>query len=400
MGDESNSYPAKDAVPAGLAFAATSDLVSFLRGNHGHGVQSPLDGVEHTIALGVSQSGRFLRDLVYHGFNADEAGNRVFDGAIPHIAGSRKTFTNFRFAQPGRYSRQHEDHDYPGDQFPFTYAETTDPLTGESGSILSACRATATCPKIMHTDTSTEFWQARASLVTTSPAGEPLEMPDGVRLYFIAGAPHFNGWSAQSKEEAACAFPTNPLSAAPVMRALYVALANWISKNKAPPASRYPSLTDATLVRLEDLKLPRIGGEVARPVINELRVMDYSSQPPVRGKAYPVSVPGLDDDGNPLGGIRMANVEAPLGTYAGWNLRREGFAEGELCSLSGTFIPFPKERSKADDRKSLGERYPDEDAYLMAVKSAAEALVADGFMLPEDIGYVLGRAREDAALLR
>ncbi|MCG5481708.1 MAG: hypothetical protein KK478_22175, partial [Ensifer alkalisoli] len=382
-------YPAKDAVPAGLAFVATSDLVSFLRGSHGHEVQSPLDGVEHTIALGVSQSGRFLRDLVYHGFNADEAGKRVFDGAIPHIAGSRKTFTNFRFAQPGRYSRQHEDHDYPGDQFPFTYAETTDPLTGESGSILSACRATATCPKIMHTDTSTEFWQARASLVTTSPAGEPLEMPDDVRLYFIAGAPHFNGWSAQSKEEAACAFPTNPLSAAPVMRALYVALANWVSEDKAPPASRYPSLTDATLVRLEDLKLPRIGGEVARPVFNELRVMDHSSQPPVRGKAYPVSVPALDDDGNPLGGIRMANVEAPLGTYAGWNLRREGFAEGELCSLAGTFIPFPKEPNATDDRKSLGERYPDEEAYLMAVKTAAEALVADGFMLPEDVGYVL-----------
>ncbi|MCA1491795.1 alpha/beta hydrolase domain-containing protein [Sinorhizobium alkalisoli] len=393
-------YPAKDAVPAGLAFVATSDLVSFLRGSHGHEVQSPLDGVEHTIALGVSQSGRFLRDLVYHGFNADEAGKRVFDGAIPHIAGSRKTFTNFRFAQPGRYSRQHEDHDYPGDQFPFTYAETTDPLTGESGSILSACRATATCPKIMHTDTSTEFWQARASLVTTSPAGEPLEMPDDVRLYFIAGAPHFNGWSAQSKEEAACAFPTNPLSAAPVMRALYVALANWVSEDKAPPASRYPSLTDATLVRLEDLKLPRIGGEVARPVFNELRVMDHSSQPPVRGKAYPVSVPALDDDGNPLGGIRMANVEAPLGTYAGWNLRREGFAEGELCSLAGTFIPFPKEPNATDDRKSLGERYPDEEAYLMAVKTAAEALVADGFMLPEDVGYVLDRAREDAALLR
>ncbi|PST22019.1 hypothetical protein C7U60_12265 [Mesorhizobium plurifarium] len=388
-------YPAKDAVPAGLAFVATSDLISFLRGNEGHNAQNPLDGVKYTIGMGISQSGRFLRDLIYHGFNADEKGNKVFDGAIPHIAGSRKTFTNFRFAQPGRYSRQHEDHDYPGDQFPFTYAETSDQLSGKSGSILTACSSTETCPKIMHTDTSTEFWQARASLVTTSPDGKPLEMPDNVRLYFVAGAPHFNGWSAQSKDEAACTYPTNPLSAAPVMRALYVALADWVSENKAPPASRYPSLTDGTLVRLEDLKLPRIGGEIARPVFNELRVMDYASQPPARGKAYPVYLPAIDADGNPLGGVSMPFVKAPLGTYTGWNLRKEGFGKGELCSLTGTFIPFPKQPSDTDSRKSLSERYPDGKAYIAAVKAASEALVADGFMLPEDVGYVLDRAQED-----
>ncbi len=206
-------YPAKDAVPTGLAFVATSDLVSFLRGNPGHDVQSPLSGIEHTIGMGISQSGRFLRDLIYQGFNADEQGARVFDGAMPHIAGSRKTFTNYRLAQPGRYSRQHEDHDYPGDQFPFTYAETTDPLTGKTESILSACSASDTCPKVMQTDTSTEFWQARASLLTTAPDGEPLEMPEGVRLYFMAGAPHFNSWSATSEETATCVYPSNPLHA-------------------------------------------------------------------------------------------------------------------------------------------------------------------------------------------
>ncbi|GEC31967.1 alpha/beta hydrolase domain-containing protein [Sinorhizobium fredii] len=392
-------YPAKDAVPAGLGFAATSDLISFLRGNAGHDVENPLDGVKHAIGIGISQSGRFLRDLIYQGFNADEQGNKVFDGAIPHIAGSRKTFTNFRFAQPGRYSRQHEDHDYPGDQFPFTYTETRDPMSGESGSILSACSPTDTCPKIMHTDTSTEFWQAGASLVTTSPDGKQIEMPDNVRLYFIAGAPHSNSWSAKSGEEAACAFPTNPLSTAPVMRAVYVAMADWVSHNKAPPPSRYPSLTDGTLVSLDKLKLPKINGEVARPVFNELRVMDYSSQPPSRGKAYPVYLPAVDADGNPFGGIRMAYVQAPLGTYAGWNLRKTGFGEGELCSLTGTFIPFPRERSNADSRDPLSDRYADSEAYVAAVKRVSEGLIADGFMLPDDLGYVLDRAREDSALL-
>ncbi|WP_341487031.1 alpha/beta hydrolase domain-containing protein [Pararhizobium sp. A13] len=393
-------YPAKDAVPAGLAFIATSDLISFLRGNEGHEAENPLGGVKYTIGMGISQSGRFLRDLIYQGFNADEKGNRVFDGAIPHIAGSRKTFTNFRFAQPGRYSRQHEDHDYPGDQFPFTYAETDDPLSGKSGSILSACSTTETCPKIMHTDTSTEFWQARASLVTTSPDGKPLKMPDNVRLYFIAGAPHFNPWSAKSVEDMACVYSTNPLSAAPVMRPLYVAMANWISENKVPPASRFPSLTDGTLVRPDELKLPKINGEVVRPVFNELRVMDYATQPPTRGKIYPVHLPAVDADGNPLGGIRMAYVQAPLGTYAGWNLRKEGFGEGELCSLAGTFIPFPKEPSEADSRKALSERYHDNKAHVAAVEAAAQALVAEGLMLPDDIGYVVERARQDSASLR
>lgn len=178
-------YPAKHAVPAGLGMLATSDLVSFLKGAQGHDVETPLSSIEHTVAMGISQSGRFLRDLIYQGYNADSQGNRVFDGAMVHIAGSRKTFTNYPFAQPGRFSRQHEDHDAVGDQFPFSYVEMLDPLTGQSDSILAACRENNTCPKLMHTDTSAEFWQARASLVSTSPSGDPLTMPDDVRLYFF-----------------------------------------------------------------------------------------------------------------------------------------------------------------------------------------------------------------------
>ncbi|AXS39302.1 alpha/beta hydrolase domain-containing protein [Breoghania sp. L-A4] len=392
-------YPAKDSVPAGLAFAATRDLVSFLRGNPGHDATNPLGGIDHTVAMGISQSGRFLRDLIYQGFNADESGQRVFDGAMAHIAGSRKTFTNYRFAQPGRYSRQHEDHDYPGDQFPFTYAETTDPLTNRRDSVLAACRASDTCPKIIQTDTSTEFWQARAYLLTTSPEGRPLTMPDDVRLYFIAGAPHFNSWTAQSKEDAVCANPTNPLSAAPVMRALYAAMESWVADGIEPPASRYPSLTDETLVALADLKLPKISGTVAEPTFNELRVMNHSTQPPLRGQAYPAYVPSVDRDGIPLGGVRLPFVAAPLGTYAGWNLRKAGYSEGELCSLTGSYQPFPNEASDNDSRTPIAARYANKAAYVDAVKAAADGLVADRLMLADDVGYVLERATTDATML-
>lgn len=392
-------YPAKDAVPAGLAFIATSDLISFLRGNPGHDAENPLSGIEHTIGLGISQAGRFLRDLIYQGFNADENGSRVFDGAMPHIAGSRKTFTNYSFAQPGRYSRQHEDHDYPGDQFPFTYAETTDPLTGKTESILTACTASDTCPKVMQTDTSTEFWQARASLLTTSPAGEALDMPDNVRLYFLAGAPHFNGWSATVKEAATCQYLTNPMSPGPVMRALLVAMERWVADETAPPASRYPSLSNGTLTTLEELKLPKIAGAVATPVYNPLQVMDHSMLPPKSGDNYPVLLPVVDADGIPQGGVKMAYAQAPMGTYLGWNLRKEGFSAGELCSLTGSFIAFPETASSDDSRTPLSERYASADDYLAAVKTAAEGLVKEGLMLEEDIGYVMEKAQDHAAEL-
>lgn len=391
-------YTAKDAVPSGLAFVATSDVNSFLRGNPGHDAKSPLSGIQHTVALGISQSGRFLRDLIYNGFNADEKGAKVFDGAMAHIAGSRKTFTNYAFAQPGRFSRQHEDHDFPGDQFPFTYAKTTDALTGKAGSILDKCEANDTCPKIMHTDTSTEFWQARASLVSTSTDDKPLTMPDNVRLYFIAGAPHFNSWSTTSKKDPVCTYTTNPLSAAPIMRALYVAMADWVGSGKAPPASRYPSLTDGTLEPLADFKMTKLDGAAPTPAYNHLNVMDYAKNPPVRGKEYPAFVPKLDANGNPEGGVDLPFVAAPLGTYAGWNLRADGYAEGELCSLSGLFVPFAK-TGDADGRKPLKDRYADEAAYIDAVKKASETLVDEKLMLPGDMDLVLARAKEDGGKL-
>ncbi len=381
-------YPAKDAVPAGLGFIATSDVVSFLRGNPGHDAQSPLEGIDHTIGIGISQSGRFLRDLVYQGFNTDESGARVFDGAMPHIAGSRKTFTNYHFAQPGRYSRQHEDHDFPGDQFPFTYAEETDPLTGQTDSILAKCNATDTCPVVMQTDTSTEFWQARASLVSTSPEGEPLEMPDGVRLYFLAGAPHFNNWGGQSGDAATCVYPTNPLSAAPTMRALEVAMEDWVRDGTAPPDSVYPGLDGLGLVEPEALDLPKIAGSVPEPKANVLRVMDHATTPPQAGEAYPVRVPVVDADGIPQGGIREPYVAAPTGTYWGWNLRDEGFAAGDLCGLTGSFVPFPATAAEDDSRQPIDARYQGSQDYEAAVRAAAEDLVGRGLMLEEDVGLV------------
>ncbi|NVK73027.1 MAG: hypothetical protein HWE24_06060 [Oceanospirillaceae bacterium] len=390
-------YMAKDSVPAGLAFVATADVISFLRGSSGHDVVSPLANIDNTIALGISQSGRFVRDFIYQGFNEDEAGIKVFDGVMAHIAGSRKTYTNYRFAKTGRYSRQHEDHDVQGDQFPFGYALLTDPLTGQTDSILKQCLASDTCPKIMQTDTSTEFWQARAALVSTTPDGTPMTEPENIRLYFLTGAPHFSPWGAVSKSSRICQFPTNPTSPAPIMRALTMAMLHWTKEGVEPPKSRFPSVANGTLVTLPELNLPILGNNAYMPIYNVLKVRDHSVVPPLAGDSYPVFVPQLDSDGIALGGIKLPSIAAPLGTYWGWNLRGENFAKGDLCGLTGSFIAFPKEKSEiaGDSRLSIAERYSDEEGYLSEVEAQVQHLIQEGFMLPADMDFVLKQAKKD-----
>ena len=173
-------YRARDPIVMGIGFAAIRDIVSFLR----HDGDSPLrPGIRHALGFGISQSGRVLRDLVYHGFNQDLAGRQVFDGILPVVAGSRRTCINWQFAQAGRYSRQHEDHSYGDDQFPFSYPTLSDPISGRTGGILQRARDAGVCPKVMHLDTESDVWQARASLVATDTNGADIAMPDEVRIY-------------------------------------------------------------------------------------------------------------------------------------------------------------------------------------------------------------------------
>lgn len=392
-------YTAKNPVPAGLGFAAVSDLNSFLRGLPGHEAMPPLKNIRHTVVMGISQSGRFLRDFLYHGFNADGLGRKVFDGAMVHVAGSRKLFLNYPFSQPGRYSRQHEEHDYPGDQFPFSYAMSTDPLTNRTDSVLARCEASRTCPKLMHSDSSTEFWQARSALITLGPDGSPLTMPENVRLYGLASVPHLNTWTARPTENASCLFAFNPLSPAPVMRALYDAMAKWVEGSGLPPESRFPSLADGTLVPHDGFTMPLIAGVHLKPPYNVVRVENHTAVPPLHGAAYPAFVPAVDQDGLETGGIRLPAVAAPAATYLGWNLRRKGYAEGALCGLAGSYIPLPRSVLAEDGRKPFAQRYETKQAYLAAVEGAAQDLIKAGYMLEADMGLVVERAAGDAAAL-
>ena len=394
-------YPATDPTVNGLAFASTRDVVSFLRyaEQDEAGRANPLADaeIEHALALGISQSGRFLRDLLYQGFNEDEAGRVVLDGVMPHIAGSRKTFVNYRFSQPGRYSRQHEDHLYPGDQFPFSYAVTTDPVSGHADGILAACQDAGSCPKVIHTDTGTEVWQGRAALVVLDGQGNPVPQPDDVRAFLMAGAPHFNPADAKPDVAATCAYTTNPLHVGPAMRALVVALDEWVSEGTAPPASRYPS--DWQPATEAPDALAHVPGFTWTGVINGLAVIDPEALPPQPGKTYQVPVPRVDETGHELGALRLPAIEAPLATYLGWNIRKEGFAPGELCSLTGSMLPLAKTKAEreasGDLRPSLEERYASQEDYVARVQAAAAALVADRLILEEDAARVVEAAKAD-----
>ena len=242
-------YRARDPIVMGIGFAAIRDIVSFLR--HAPDDNPLRSGIRHALGFGISQSGRVLRDLVYHGFNQDLAGRRVFDGIMPVVAGSRRTCINWAFAQAGRYSRQHEDHSYGDDQFPFSYPTLSDPISGRTAGILQQARDAGVCPKVMHLDTESDVWQARSSLVVTDTTGADIAMPDDVRVYLVTGVPHapFRPLSKPVMQ-----LPGNPLGYGAFMRALLVALAEWVQYGTTPPDSRFPSRAAGTLVPIAEAR--------------------------------------------------------------------------------------------------------------------------------------------------
>ena len=208
------TYTARDPAPLGMGFAAVRDVASFLR-RDATPANPLLNGlhpsVSRAIGFGVSQSGRFLRDFLHLGFNEDLAGRVVFDGLMPHVAGTRRMATNVRFGLPGRNPRHPQDPAWQADLFPFTYATLSDPISGKTDGLLRRCALSVTCPRVMQTDSEHEWWASRASLLVTDLAGNHLDLPDNVRAYMIAGTPHFaDPADVMRKGVAAMSLPQNP----------------------------------------------------------------------------------------------------------------------------------------------------------------------------------------------
>lgn len=397
-------YTAKDPRVTGLAFASHRDIACFLRSGvaDAAGNENPLAPAppSRLMLFGISQSGRFVRDFLYQGFNKAADGARVFDAAVPVIAGSRKTQINMAFAQPGRYQRQHEDHCYPGDQFPFAYRELTDPISGETDNLLARCRDRGTTPKIMHFDTETEIWSARASLVVTDCEGNDIEQPDDVRVYLASGIPH--GW-AIPPNGTAMQLPDNELCYGALIRPLLMALKDWVEDDVAPPDSCFPSVAAGTLVEPMVAGFPELPEFAYEGTINGLCLMDHSTIPPVEGPAYPVLVSTVDADGNANAGLRHPVLQVPRATLLGWNLRAKGYGEGDLYSSIGGKMPFAETRAERltrnDPRPSIEERYPTNADYVARLRAVCDAMVSDRLLLPEDADRIVAAAEAGGNVL-
>lgn len=387
----------------GIGFAATRDLVAFLRYEPGAG--NPLAGkVRWAIGRGVSQSGNYLRGMIRLGFNSAEDGRIVFDGLNPIIA-QRQLPMNFRFATPGGLAYLYE----AGSDGPDWWGDHDDSARGQGKtSLLDRCRAARNCPKIAEIFGAAEFWNLRASPALVGPdARADIALPANVRRYYIASVTHGGGrggFALESTPVTGCVLQANPDPASDNYRALLAALIDWVAKGTEPPPSKYPTLAAGDLVAptAAALGFPKIPGAPSPDgKLNPLLQYDFGphfnaadlsgvidTPPPRVLGTLPTLVPRVDADGNELAGIRSPLLEAPLGTYVGWNATASGYEAGRFCGNNGGYIPFAATRAeriaRGDPRPSLEERYSSHADYVARVKAQADRLVAQRYLLPAD----------------
>ncbi|MCP5150966.1 MAG: hypothetical protein H6983_25200 [Ectothiorhodospiraceae bacterium] len=407
-------YTGRDPLVLGLGHVAVRDLVSYLRYRSvdDAGTANPIGGpalVEKAYAWGRSQTGRCIRDFVYRGFNADAAGQRVFDGVLPHVSGAGLMWLNHRFASAvSPAGQQYEDHHNIADRFPFSYAESTDHLTGRTDAIL---KRPDTDPLVIHTQTSTEYWQRRGSLVHTDTRGEDLEQPDNVRVYLWSSSQHFADPNLKAPSRGVCQQYCNVVATSMLFRAMLDAMDRWATDGTPPPPSRYPRRADGTLVDHATwlAAFPRIPGVALPQGPNTLERLDFGPQAdagivskeppePIGDERYPTLVPAVDADGNEIPGVRAPMVQAPLGTYTGWSIRARGFGHGAMFEFQGSYLPFAdtseEQAATGDPRTSVLARYGDITGYTRAIETAARDLVQEGLMLDEDVARVVAAAAD------
>jgi hypothetical protein len=400
-------YRTRDPRVVGLGLAAIRDMMSYAK----HDPSSPF-AVRTGLAMGISQTGRFLRHFVYQGFNTDEEGRKVFDGLLVHTAGAGRGSFNHRFAQPSRDAHRYSAFFYPTDIFPFTSRSQTDPETGVGDGLFAHSFDETHLPRIFYTNTGYEYWGRAASLIHTTPdgAGDVALYPNE-RIYHLASGQHSVGRfppSNDAKLGTARAYRSNPLNFLLTLRALLPKMVAWARDDDAPPASAYPTVADGSLVSPDEVDFPDVPGVTFPSVIHEAYRADYGprwtegiidNQPPNLGPSFASLVSQVDNIGNERVGVRAVEILVPVATYTPWNLRF-GYpgSTQELTDFQGTFIPLARtevERQTAGDpRPSLESLYEDRTDYLTRVEAAARQLVAQGFLLEEDIPTVISTARD------
>jgi hypothetical protein len=400
-------YVVADPVVAGAGFAAVRDFASYAK--HAPDAVAPAVRV---YGQGISQDGRFLRDFLYQGFNADEDGRIALDGVLAHVAGAGRGSFNYRFAQPSRDAQPTSSVFFPTDIFPFTDQPEKDPVTGEAGGLLDRAVADKVAPKIFFSNTSYEYWGRAAALIHTSADGKrDVQISPNVRIYHFTGLQHFSGSfpPEKGKGDLLGQEPESPLPIRYLWRTMIANMDAWVRSDALPPENSYPRIADGTLVPLRQFTFPAIPGVNKAHEANEAYRLDFgpnwhdgilSVQPPKVGKSFPALVPQVDADGNERDGVRLPEITVPLATIASWNLRDPSIgAPDQRVSFEASYLPFPKtaaERQKAGDpRKSIAERYSSRDDYLARYRTSLDDLVKRRWILPEDRAALLLRGEQE-----
>jgi hypothetical protein len=400
-------YVVADPVVAGLGFAAIRDFASYVK--HHPAAIAP---AERVYGEGISQNGRFLRDFLYQGFNADENGRMALDGILAHVAGAGRGSFNYRFAQPSRDSQPTSSVFFPTDIFPFSDEPERDALTGETGGLLDKAKAERVTPKIFFSLTSYEYWGRVAALIHIIADGrrDAAISPD-VRIYHFTGLQHYSGPfpPARDSGDHLGQNPESPLPVKYFWRAMIANMDAWVRSGTAPPPSSYPRIADGTLVTLKQYTFPAIPGVNVPYEASAAYRIDFgpdwrngilSLQPPNVGKAFPVMVPQVDADGNERDGVRLPEIAVPLATYTGWNLRDPSIgAPDQRLPFVGSYLPFPKtagDRARTGDpRLSIAERYTSREVYLARYTQALDALIKQHWILAEDRAAMIQRGDEE-----
>lgn len=384
----------------GAGLLAYREFAAFAR----HDPASPFAGIAtHTFGHGISQCGRFLRTLMHLGLNIDESGRQVFDGLQVHIAGARRGEFNHRFGQPSVQPTPSFGH-----LFPFADEPHSDPHSGVRAGLLDTLRERKVMPKVVYTDSSSEYWRGDAGLSHTDVGTDAdAELPYDVRRYLFASTQHGPGllpYADQSIFGSHGANHFNAIDYRPLIRSSLERLRQWVMDGKPPPASVYPRRADGTGVSRSEaiIAMTHITG-LALPNperlsnIHPLNLGAHSGsgigQFPAEfiGDAYATVVSAVDAHGNEIGGVQMPDVTVPIGVHTGFNPRHaDSGGTGQILEYVGSTVP----------NGPLARSYASRDAYLEQIRAAAERLVATDYLLAEDVALcdAIAGERYDAAL--
>jgi hypothetical protein len=421
-------FTAANPLVLGVGYAATRDFVSFL--HYGTtapgGGSNPIAGtVSKTINIGSSQSGAFVRGSIFYGFNEDEGGRIVFDGAWPKIDG-RMLWLNQRWAQPTVLLQLYMG----GDEAPVWWSDFPNQARGlPADGILHRCTATGTCPQIIEYFGELEFYGEKIAPDLTGfcvSCTTDIPVPSNVYRYYLPGTTHGGGsggftWAAPGtlSVTGGSTYPANPNPESQTANALQADFFQFIMNGTPMPTSgpgvTYPTIASGQLVPNTatavgfPTNIPNLtyAGNMAWPPI----VYDFGPgvnydlengiptvQPPTVQQVLTEYVPIVNSDGNDkVGSVPSVLFQVPLGTYMGWNPIAAGSPySGQQNSLNGGYWPFwdtaAHRTAAGDPRLSLEERYGTHGGYVCLERIAAAKAVAQRFLLATDAATLNSQA--------